>query len=249
MGHDVAMRSPVPRRGGSRVVRGRRRSRKVRAAIALLTVGGALLVADAVATVVWKEPVSALLSARQQATLTDDLERLDGRLAQIAPSPAPRETPAQRIASLADTVRRTVRPGAALGRLTIPRIDGSWVVVQGTRARHLRKGPGHYATSSLPGRPGTTAVAGHRTTYGAPFRRIDELVAGDRIVAKMPYGTFTYRVEGSRIVRPSQVGVLRDIGRPRLVLTACHPLYSAEKRIIVFARLVRAAPRGAARRS
>jgi sortase (surface protein transpeptidase) len=28
----------------------------------------------------------------------------------------------------------------------------------------------------------------------------------------------------------------------RLVLTACHPLYSAERRIVVFARLADAAP-------
>jgi sortase A len=32
----------------------------------------------------------------------------------------------------------------------------------------------------------------------------------------------------------------------RLILSACHPLYSAAKRIVVFARLVRSEPRGAA---
>ena len=80
------------------------------------------------------------------------------------------------------------------------------------------------------------AIAGHRTTYGAPFRHIDELERGDRIVMRMPYGRFTYRVERTRIVDPSEVGVVRDVGHEQLVLTACHPLYSAAQRIVVFAR-------------
>jgi sortase A len=62
----------------------------------------------------------------------------------------------------------------------------------------------------------------------------------------MPYGRFTYRVEGTRIVRPEDVSALRSAGRQRLVLTACHPLYTAAKRLVVIARLERAAPRGAA---
>lgn len=56
----------------------------------------------------------------------------------------------------------------------------------------------------------------------------------------MPYGRFVYRVEKSRIVRPEDTWVKREVGHERLILTACHPLYSAEKRIVVFARLARA---------
>ncbi|MDX6701573.1 MAG: sortase, partial [Baekduia sp.] len=69
---------------------------------------------------------------------------------------------------------------------------------------------------------------------------------GDAITVAMPYGTFVYRVEGTRIVRPEDVSTLRSVGRPRLALTACHPLYSAAKRLVVLARLERATPRGAA---
>ena len=39
----------------------------------------------------------------------------------------------------------------------------------------------------------------------------------------MPYGTFTYESEKSEVVEPTDVGVVRDVGRERLVLTACHP--------------------------
>ena len=55
----------------------------------------------------------------------------------------------------------------------------------------------------------------------------------------MPYGTFTYRVQKTEIVDDSEVGVVRDVGYERLVLTACHPLYSAAQRYVVFARLSR----------
>jgi sortase A len=86
------------------------------------------------------------------------------------------------------------------------------------------------------------AIAGHRTTYRAPFRTIDKLRPGAPVVLEMPYGRFTYRVEETRVVKPSALWVTRPVGYPRVVLTACHPLYSAAKRIVVFARLAGVQP-------
>ncbi len=115
-------------------------------------------------------------------------------------------------------------------------------MVEGTDTATLRKGPGHYPETRLPGQGGTVGVAGHRTTYLAPFRTIDELRRGERIILEMPYATFTYRVQKQEIVEPTQTSVIDDVGYERLVLSACHPLYSAEQRIIVFARLARVEP-------
>jgi sortase A len=81
------------------------------------------------------------------------------------------------------------------------------------------------------------AIAGHRTTYGAPFRRIDELDRGQVIAVDMPYGRYVYRVERTKIVEPTDLSVLDRVRYDRLVLSACHPLYSAAQRIVVFARL------------
>lgn len=53
----------------------------------------------------------------------------------------------------------------------------------------------------------------------------------------MPYAQFTYRVHKQEIVEPTETDVVDDVGYPRLVLSACHPLYSAAQRIIVLARL------------
>ena len=120
------------------------------------------------------------------------------------------------------------------------------MVVEGTAAGDLRKGPGHYPGTPLPGEHGTVGIAGHRTTYGAPFRKINQVKPRDQIVVTMPYGRFTYRVERTRIVKPTDVWVTNVCRYDRLILSACHPLYSAAQRIVVFARLETAQPRGAA---
>ena len=113
------------------------------------------------------------------------------------------------------------------------------VVVQGTDVASLQKGPGHYPETPFPGQDGTVGIAGHRTTYLAPFRHIDSVEEGDRIFLEMPYAKFTYEVQKTEIVDPSDVQVVRAVGYERLVLSACHPLYSAEQRYIVFARMIR----------
>ena len=118
--------------------------------------------------------------------------------------------------------------------------------MQGTGTADLRRGPGHYPDTPLPGQRGTVAIAGHRTTYGAPFHDVDDLRRGDAIVLSMPYGRFTYRVQRTRIVEPTATEVTDPVGYDRLVLSACHPLYSAAQRIIVFARLEKSEARGPA---
>ena len=146
-------------------------------------------------------------------------------------------------AAPADTVPSTVPAieavpeGEPTARIRIPKIDVDKIVVEGVSLSDLKKGPGHYPDSPLPGQQGNAAIAGHRTTYGAPFGRIDELVAGDEIIVETVQGAFTYRVSEQLIVAPTQVDVLDDKGDNRLTMTACHPKYSARERIIVVAHL------------
>jgi len=126
----------------------------------------------------------------------------------------------------------------------MPSIGVSEVFVDGTGGAALRTGPGHYPATPLPGQRGTVGIAGHRTTYGAPFHDLDKLRRGDRIELTMPYGRFEYRVERTRIVPPTATEVTDRVAFDRLILSACHPLYSAAQRIVVFARQVAAVPRG-----
>jgi sortase A len=185
----------------------------------VMMVSGALLITDAAVTLLWQEPVSAVVAKRQQAQLKDAFF-----------------DPPRRV------IRRMPLKGDAIARIAIPSIGVSEYVVEGTDTGSLRKGPGHYPETPLPGAPGPTAIAGHRTTYGAPFRRIDQLDRGDRITLDMPDGHFVYRVESTKIVDDQDLSVLDPVGYQRLVLSACHPLYSAAERVIVFARLARRGP-------
>jgi sortase A len=127
--------------------------------------------------------------------------------------------------------------GDALARLQIPAIGVDKIVVEGVQVADLKKGPGHYPGSPLPGQPGNAAIAGHRTTYGAPFNRLDELEAGDEILVDTVQGSFRYLVREQLIVEPDQIEVLDDYGDDRLTLTACHPKYSAQQRIVIVAAL------------
>ena len=217
----------------------RRLRRALRALSTVMIVAGVILLADAGVTLVWQEPVSAVYAHFRQGELNDQLEALEQ--APLAPAeqralekiPDPR----RKLAFRARALGRRLEPGDAMGRIVMPSIGVSEVFVEGTEAGDLRAGPGHYAETPLPGERGTVAIAGHRTTYGAPFRRVDQLDAGDRIELRMPYGRFVYRVERTRIVEPTETSVIDRVDHNRLVLSACHPLYSAAQRIIVFARL------------
>ena len=135
--------------------------------------------------------------------------------------------------------------GKAMARLRIPSIGLDEIVVTGTGVADLRKGPGHYAWTPLPGQPGNVSIAGHRTTYGAPFGDINLLKPGDEILVRTVQGEFTYIVlpQGSPdnaglIVTPDRSDLLRDQGDNRLTLTSCHPRFSSQQRIVVQARLV-----------
>lgn len=131
--------------------------------------------------------------------------------------------------------------GEPLGVIEIPRIELARVVVQGTTRADLKKGPGHYMSTPMPGQPGNVGIAGHRTTYGAPFNRIDEIRPGDEIVVSTEQGRFVYRAipapgsddQAWYTVEPSQSEVLADVGDDRITLTACHPKFSARERIVV----------------
>jgi sortase A len=222
--------------------------RPLRALSTVLITAGLLMLLDAGMTLAWQEPVSALYAKIVQGRLGDDLRELELRKPSAGDLAALRslETERARMAFLSRALRRTSKTGAAVGRIRIPRIGASYVIVNGTDAASLRKGPGLYEDNPFPGAPGTVAIAGHRTTYLAPFRHIDRLKPGDEISVEMPYGRFTYAVRRTRIVPATEVSVTKRVSFDQLILSACHPLYSAAKRIVVFAKFVDATPRGAA---
>ncbi len=222
--------------------------RGLRGLSTVLILVGALLIADAVLTVTWQEPSSAVYAKLEQGRLDSQLEELE----RTDLSPIDRralaglKSPYRRISFAARALARRAKGGQPVGRIKAKSIGLDAVVVAGTGTEDLRRGPGHYPGTPLPGVRGTVGVAGHRTTYGAPFRRVNQLRKGQILELDMPYGRFVYEVERTRIVAPTAIWVTDRVSYDRLVLSACHPLYSAAQRIVVFARLIRTEPRGAA---
>ncbi|MGW2146681.1 class E sortase [Nonomuraea bangladeshensis] len=134
--------------------------------------------------------------------------------------------------------------GRAVAVLGIPKLGPGYryAIVEGVGADQLRKGPGHYPGSALPGQIGNFVVSGHRTTYAAPFNRLDELERGDEIVVDAREARYTYRVTSQDVVEPDEVDVLAPVpGKPDIrpirayiTLSTCHPEYSAAQRLIVY---------------
>lgn len=135
-------------------------------------------------------------------------------------------------------------PGSAYAIIRIPTIDADYVVVEGTDYTSLKKGPGHYPDTADPWDPaGRVGIAGHRTTYLSPFYDLDRVKPGDEIELLTEYGTFVYEVTDSSVIPSAGSGVvLEQTDRPTLVLTTCHPRFSAAQRLIVEADLVTAPP-------
>ena len=145
--------------------------------------------------------------------------------------------------SAPEIVMAPIVEGDAIARIELPRIGIDKIVVAGVEKNDLKKGPGHYPETPMPGQLGNAAIAGHRTTFGQPFFDVDKMQTGDEIVVTTVAGRFVYRVTGQEIVSPSdyQVIATTDPTRATLTLTSCHPKYTARERIIVYAELDEAA--------
>ena len=139
-------------------------------------------------------------------------------------------------AGMAAATRAEIAASGLIGRLEIPRLGLSALVVEGTDSRTLRRAVGHVPLTSLPGEPGNVALAGHRDSF---FQHLRQVYLGDRVRLTTPDGTFEYRVESKFIVRPEQTGVLSPSDGRTLTLITCYPFKyvgSAPERYIVRAR-------------
>jgi sortase A len=202
------------------------RLRSALSALGAILTGAGVLILLFVAYQLWG---TGLYTSRQQDSLRSQFKQ-KAKVAESAPS----------------TTSTTLNPlhlpppppsGESVANIRIPRIGVDKYVVQGVGLTDLRKGPGHYPQTPLPGEQGNAAIAGHRTTYGAPFNRLDELAPGDDVLVTTLKGSFTYKVATTHVVKPDQVEVLDPTPTPTLTLTTCNPKYSASQRLVVVANL------------
>ena len=172
---------------------------------------------------------TGIQEARSQRSLTHAFERQLARAAQ-----------SQSTGRTTSTTEPPLPPptGDAVALLEIPKIGVTKTVVEGVGVSDLRKGPGHYPDTPMPGQKGNAAIAGHRTTYGAPFYRLNEVEIGDVIRVRTLQGEFDYQVDITHAVRPSQLEVVAPTDEDRLTLTTCDPRFSARRRLVVSAVLM-----------
>ncbi len=133
-------------------------------------------------------------------------------------------------------------PAAAMdglvGRISIPRLGLSAMVVEGMDRTTLRRGVGHIPGTALPGEAGNVGLSGHRDTF---FRPLKDLKIKDEIQLATLKGDFRYEVESLRVVDPADVGVLAPSHDNVLTLVTCYPFFyigNAPKRFVARARQV-----------
>jgi sortase A len=209
----------------------------------LMIIAGLGALAWALTVWQWQDPFTAALNRLEQRELARDFDRRveEGKAILV-------DTSAERLREslprAAAAWRTSSKRGDAVARLRIPALGVSEIVVNGTDHDSLKRGPGRYLGSTMPGEGKLVYIAGHRTTYGAPFSRIDRLRQGDRVFLELPYATIEYAITGSRIVPASQTSVLKSKGYEQLLLQACHPRFFASHRYLAYAKPLRVTPRG-----
>ena len=188
---------------------------------------------------------TGVLTDRYQSDLEEDFSELIDVVEDTTSSITNPETSGNNESNYAELLWRP--EGQAMAQLVIPKMGLTATVVSGVSSESLRRGPGHFPDTPMPGMPGNSAIAGHRTTWGAPFGNIEKLEPGDEIKIQTIQGSFTYVVleqnggRGNFIVSPNEFDVLNqnfDSSPNRLTLVSCHPKLTARNRIIVVAELI-----------
>ncbi len=191
-----------------------------------------LLLAAGLALLAWCAYV--LLDARNFQQAED--RRLD-RLLSVSQETSPR-TPQTSPPAAPPVPLPPARADGLIGRLDIPRLALSAVVIEGVGASALRRAVGHIPGTALPGQPGNVGISGHRDTFFRPLRNIRR---DDAVTLTTVLGEFRYRVVSTSIVRPDNIAVLNPTENQILTLVTCYPFYfvgPAPSRFIVRAERV-----------
>ena len=139
----------------------------------------------------------------------------------------------RKLATLPNIISGTV------GILSIPKINLTVAVNEGTNDDTLRYAVGHFPKTAMPGESGNICIAGHRSyTYAEYFNRLNEINAGDDIIVKSKGRAFTYKVSKTEVVKPSQVSVLEQTKNATITLVTCTPIRVGTHRLIIKGTLV-----------
>jgi sortase A len=92
-----------------------------------------------------------------------------------------------------------ITPDAPVALLDIPTAGvHNAVVIEGTAAGDLMRGPGHKRDTALPGQAGTSVIYGRAMFFGGPFRRIADALPGQAITVTTAEGKSSYVISDVR---------------------------------------------------
>jgi sortase A len=131
-----------------------------------------------------------------------------------------------------------IRTGQPVAVIEIPSIGVKQVVVKGTTATDLMRGPGLMADTAEPGTSGNAVIAGRHSTAGAPFAHILSLKPGAPITVVNGLGKFVYRVTGSGTVQAGDQDPIAPTPRAQLTLVTSNSAFMPSGRAYVTARLI-----------
>lgn len=169
------------------------------------------------------------LKARKNVTLSSSCEKLESSPASAGPGPRDR---------VASAGRATVRTRPVWGRIEIPAIGLSSMILEGIDRETLQRGVGHIPGTAFPGQPGNVALAGHRDTF---FRALRKIRKDDEIKVETLEGAFRYRVDFTKVAAPEETEVLNGSSDAVLTLVTCYPFSfvgSAPQRFVVRAHRI-----------
>ncbi len=193
--------------------------------VALVCLGAyAYAWADAKYTQYKEEKLLEEALARQQARVTPASESDSLGAFQEARSPEPPREPGPQ--------------GSLVGRIEIPRVGVSAIVLEGVDKKTLRRGVGRIPGTSVSGEDGNIGLAAHRDGF---FRGLRDIRKNDIVTLKTVEGTYNYQVEWTEVVQPQDTHVLDETEGPAITLVTCYPFSyvgPAPQRFIVRARRV-----------
>jgi sortase A len=128
--------------------------------------------------------------------------------------------------------------GEKIGFLTIPKLNRSLPIFEGTNSEILKQGVGHFKHSALPGEKNNSVLSGHRDTV---FRGLGDVGINDELIVTTDDGEFLYKIRKVRIVDQRDRTVLVPKSKSTLTVTTCYPfgfIGNAPKRYVLVADLI-----------
>ncbi len=127
-------------------------------------------------------------------------------------------------------------------RLIIPTIGVHIPIVEGNDESVLYKGAWRRPNTGTPDKGGNTVITGHRFHYIPPnnktFYNLNKVVKDSKVFVFWKEKEYIYKVYETFIVEPTQVEIEEPMEGNILTLYTCHPLWTADKRLVVRAKLL-----------